>query len=152
MDQIILTRRHHGPPRSTVGKSKPLPSHTFTRIRPTRDRHATIGAQYSKPFKVPSFHDRRHPPGYGRTPGTGFIACSREDPVPSAISVSGEVGEVLDALKQENEALLAELAQLRQPPLLVPVQPSMDPPPPRPFKDFMPNLPSYSGVDAPEVS
>ena len=60
-------------------------------------------------------------------------------------------GEALDALMQQNAALLAELALLRQPPLLVPAQPSRDPPQPRPFKDFMPNLPSYSGGEAPEA-
>ncbi len=52
---------------------------------------------------------------------------------------------------QQVAALRAELALTRQPPLLVPAQPSRDPPPPRPFKDFMLNLPSYSGVDAPEA-
>ncbi len=40
---------------------------------------------------------------------------------------------------------------MRQPPLLVPAQHSGDPPPPRPFKDFMPNLPSYLGVGVPDA-
>ena len=96
-----------------------------------------------------------------RTPSPPVIAASDSRlATASALEASSKVqptsprpctDEAVDALRRQNAALLAEVARLQRPPLLIQPQPSWDHPQPRPFKDFMPNLPSYSGVDAPEA-
>ena len=86
-----------------------------------------------------------------RTPSPPVLSAGDSRIAAQPASPRSCPSEVLDALMQQVAALRAEVARSQQPPLLVPTPPSRDLPQPRPFKDFMPNLPSYSGVDAPEA-
>jgi hypothetical protein len=57
---------------------------------------------------------------------------------------------VVDALLQQNALLSARLAEMCRPAEPTMVAPPAPQPALKPFKDFLPNLPTYSGDDAPE--
>jgi hypothetical protein len=67
------------------------------------------------------------------------------------VNASSVSQTVVDALLQQNALLSARLAEVCrsvEPPMVSPAAPQ---PALKPFKDFLPNLPTYSGDDAPEA-
>ncbi len=85
-------------------------------------------------------------------PQIGFTAAPTADPYASASAGTYSLpAHLVEALLQQHVALNARMAEWCQPPGPQPVLPSTPPPTPKPFKDFLPNLPPYSGDGAPEA-